>query len=53
MENLIHVNKLDWVMKNGSSEDKNRIFEQIHQLNVTVESIWIRSQLEKVDDIHT
>ncbi len=51
MENLIHAKKIDWVIENGTSEEKKRIYEQIHQLNVTVESIWIRSQLRKVDAI--
>lgn len=48
MENLIHVNRIQWVIQNGTNEEKKNLYEKIHQLNVTAESIWIKSQLKKV-----
>lgn len=49
MENLINVKKIEWAITNGTNEEKENLCKQIHQLNVTAESVWLKSQLKKVE----
>lgn len=48
MENFINLKKIEWAVQNGTNEDKADIMKQIHQLNVTAESVWLKSQLKTV-----
>lgn len=47
MENSINLKKIESAIQNGTVEERKNIFELIHQLNVTAESVWIRTQLKE------